>query len=224
MIAKSRLQDGMRSHARLTAILSGAEQSDDRGPGPADPSDRNEAPQVIVVVLVPGSARRTASNAPRVAQIYRLPFVSSDRPGDLLIPQPAGAQGTTSPLPKDILARVVRALETPIRQNRQDEDAERSREPRAHLPALTPRELDVLQLVLDGLQNKNIANALRISMRTVENHRASIMRKTGSKSLPALVKLAIAAGAALSPPPDRSRDDLRLMIGQTGECEELIRV
>jgi two-component system CheB/CheR fusion protein len=48
-------------------------------------------------------------------------------------------------------------------------------------------------MVLAGHPSKNIAADLGISQRTVENHRASIMRKTGSRSLPALARLALAA-------------------------------
>lgn len=63
---------------------------------------------------------------------------------------------------------------------------------------LTPRQHQVMQLVLDGLSSKVIASDLGISQRTVENHRASIMKKTGSKSIPALARLALTA--ALSDP------------------------
>jgi two-component system CheB/CheR fusion protein len=50
-----------------------------------------------------------------------------------------------------------------------------------------------MDMVLAGHPSKNIAADLGISQRTVENHRASIMDKTGSKSLPALARLALAA-------------------------------
>jgi len=52
--------------------------------------------------------------------------------------------------------------------------------------SLTPRQYEIMNLVLDGHPSKNIAADLGISQRTVENHRAAIMKKTGSKSLPAL--------------------------------------
>jgi DNA-binding CsgD family transcriptional regulator len=61
------------------------------------------------------------------------------------------------------------------------------------LAGLTRRQREIVELVLAGCPNKNIANSLGISQRTVENHRASIMRKTGSKSLPALVRVGFAA-------------------------------
>jgi two-component system CheB/CheR fusion protein len=61
---------------------------------------------------------------------------------------------------------------------------------------LTPRQHQIMDLILAGHPNKNIASDLRISQRTVENHRAAIMRKTGSKSLPALARLALAAAAS----------------------------
>jgi two-component system CheB/CheR fusion protein len=63
----------------------------------------------------------------------------------------------------------------------------------ATIASLTPRQHQIMDMVLAGHPSKNIAADLGISQRTVENHRASIMDKTGSKSLPALARLALAA-------------------------------
>ena len=65
----------------------------------------------------------------------------------------------------------------------------------AHVASLTPRQREIMERVLAGQPSKNIAADLGISQRTVENHRAAIMRKTASKSLPALARLALAAAA-----------------------------
>jgi two-component system, chemotaxis family, CheB/CheR fusion protein len=93
----------------------------------------------------------------------------------------------------DLLASVDRALE-------QSRDSEKLASWRAkaatHMVALTPRERQVMTMVLAGHPSKNIAADLGISQRTVENHRASIMTKTGTKSLPALARLALAAAAS----------------------------
>ena len=66
----------------------------------------------------------------------------------------------------------------------------------SHLDHLTARQREIMTMVLAGSPSKNIAADLNISQRTVENHRASIMKKTGAKSLPALARLAIAAEPA----------------------------
>ena len=58
--------------------------------------------------------------------------------------------------------------------------------------SLTTRQRQILDLVVAGHPSKNIAADLGISQRTVDNHRAAIMRKTGSKSLPALIRTALA--------------------------------
>lgn len=55
---------------------------------------------------------------------------------------------------------------------------------------VTPRQIQIMEMVLAGHPSKNIAADLGISQRTVESHRASIMKKTGAKSLPALTRLA----------------------------------
>ncbi|MFP4088679.1 MAG: response regulator [Cyclobacteriaceae bacterium] len=54
--------------------------------------------------------------------------------------------------------------------------------------ALTKREKEILALVIDGVSNSVIAEKLDISVRTVENHRANILRKVGVKNTAELVR------------------------------------
>ena len=59
---------------------------------------------------------------------------------------------------------------------------------------LTRREREVLQLLAEGRTNKAVAQALGISVKTAETHRARIMRKLGMKSVAELVRYAIRNG------------------------------
>ena len=91
---------------------------------------------------------------------------------------------------EDLLASVKHALD----QMRDTAKASAWRETAAtRVASLTARQRQILDLVLAGHPSKNIAADLGISQRTVDNHRAAIMRKTGSKSLPALIRTALAA-------------------------------
>jgi two-component system CheB/CheR fusion protein len=90
----------------------------------------------------------------------------------------------------ELLVSVARALE----QSRDSSKLSAWREAATnHIAGLTPRQRQIMELVLAGCPSKNIAADLGISQRTVENHRASIMKKTGTRSLPALARLALAA-------------------------------
>ena len=59
---------------------------------------------------------------------------------------------------------------------------------------LTPREREILQLVAEGKSNKEVANLLRLSVYTVETHRANIMEKLKLKSVPELILYAVRKG------------------------------
>lgn len=59
---------------------------------------------------------------------------------------------------------------------------------------LTPREREVLQMLVQGLSNKAIARMLDISVRTIETHRLSIRRKLGVDTPAGLVKYALERG------------------------------
>lgn len=75
------------------------------------------------------------------------------------------------------------------------------------LARLTPREREVLKILIAGKANKMIAYLLGTSTRTIENHRASIMHKMQADSLPELVRMVLdhrgpATGDADLPAPD----------------------
>jgi FixJ family two-component response regulator len=61
------------------------------------------------------------------------------------------------------------------------------------LESLTPRERQVMAMVVDGSANKVIAIDLDLSERTVEIHRAKVMEKMGARSVAHLVKLQLTA-------------------------------
>lgn len=56
---------------------------------------------------------------------------------------------------------------------------------------LTPREREIIQLVAEGRSNKEIAQRLGISVKTVETHRAALMRKLGLRDVTDVVRYAI---------------------------------
>jgi DNA-binding NarL/FixJ family response regulator len=61
-------------------------------------------------------------------------------------------------------------------------------------PALTPRQLDVLRLIAQGKRMKEIAAELDLSVRTIEDHKAQLLRLLGVDSTAELVKFAVRQG------------------------------
>ena len=76
----------------------------------------------------------------------------------------------------------------------QSADDKRSKEARAKLTSLTPRETEVLECLVAGMTNKGVAHALSISPRTVEIHRAHMMEKLDADSLSTALRIAFLAG------------------------------
>ena len=126
---------------------------------------------------------------------HTLPAIVITGHGDVAIAVRAMKAGALDFIEKpvrapELLAAIDHALEHSRGAGAQEA---RHTEAAATIAGLTPRQLDVMRLVLSGHPSKNIAADLGISQRTVENHRASIMRKTGARSLPALARLALIA-------------------------------
>jgi two-component system, chemotaxis family, CheB/CheR fusion protein len=134
---------------------------------------------------------------------HRLPAIMITGNGDVPTAVKAMKAGALDFIEKpfnhsDLRASVERALE----QSRDSGKLLAWREAAAnHIAALTPRQRQIMDLVLAGHPSKNIAADLGISQRTVETHRASIMKKTGAKSLPALARLALAAAEKVAEEP-----------------------
>jgi DNA-binding CsgD family transcriptional regulator len=67
-------------------------------------------------------------------------------------------------------------------------------QPQSPLESLSPREREILQLVVEGKTSPAIAEILFISPKTVETYRSRLMHKLGLKDTAGLVKFAIAQG------------------------------
>jgi len=88
------------------------------------------------------------------------------------------------PLDPSVAAKVVKDY---VRRVQGEEEPSQS-------PELTPRELEVLKLIAQGLSNQAIAEQLGLSRKTVDVHRANLMRKLDLHTVTELVKYALRRG------------------------------
>jgi FixJ family two-component response regulator len=95
--------------------------------------------------------------------------------------------------PETLLAAVVTALSIDREGRKHRSDLDRLHE---RLASLTPREREVLPLVISGLRNKQGAAALGITEFTFQVHRGQIMRKMHAGSLAELVRMGVTLGIA----------------------------
>jgi FixJ family two-component response regulator len=122
------------------------------------------------------------------AERPHLPVVLITGHGDVALAVAAMREGAVDFIEKPFeVGRVVHALREAIDQGRV------KAAPRAKLDALTRRERQVLDLVVAGRLNKQIADELNVSIKTVELHRSNMMNKLGVRHLADLLKLVLAA-------------------------------
>ncbi len=132
------------------------------------------------------------------AEKTRLPIVMLTGHGDAALAVAAMKAGAADLIEKpasasDLLVSVRQAIKSGKADTEGGASTESHKAARLQFEGLTKREREVMAKVLEGTPNKIIAADLGINQRTVENHRASVMRKTGASSLPALVRLALLA-------------------------------
>jgi RNA polymerase sigma factor (sigma-70 family) len=120
-----------------------------------------------------------------------LPIIFVTGHGDVPMAVEAMQQGAFDFIQKpyreqQLLEKIERALQLDL-ENR--ESLQQRQAILTHLQELTPREMDVLLLMIEGKANKVIAADLDISQRTVEIHRARVMEKLRANSLAHLVRM-----------------------------------
>jgi FixJ family two-component response regulator len=118
----------------------------------------------------------------------------------------AGAEDfLVKPINSDQLIRAIEraiARHRTLREQKTDDDLFRAR-----FLTLTPRQRQVFQLVVQGKQNKQIANQLGATERTIKAHRHDVMEKMEARSLAELVIAAERLGVLGAPAAPRSKPD-----------------
>ena len=163
--------------------------------------DRHQTGCLVLDVRMPGLSgldlqeRLTALEAP-------LPIIFITGHGDIAMGVRAMKRGAVDFIEKPfqdqvlldaIHAALARAAELQSSLSARDEA-------RTRLERLTPREREVLALVVTGKLNKQIAAQLGIAEQTIKMHRGRLMRKMGADSVPDLIRVAQRAGVVVELP------------------------
>jgi FixJ family two-component response regulator len=154
-------------------------------------SDRPDSPGCLVLdVRLPGRSGLDFHDDLAKANVH-LPVIFISGYADVPMSVRAMKAGAVEFLTKPVRHQdLLDAIQLAIERDRARRDDERAvAELRAGFNTLTPRERNVMTLVVAGLLNKQIAAEIGLSEATVKAHRGQVMRKMGAKSLAELVRM-----------------------------------
>lgn len=149
---------------------------------------------LVVDVRMPGASGLELHDRLLAGGIH-IPTIIMSGHGDLNMAISAFRKGVVDFLEKPLddlylLSRIDRCIALEQENKRRFQSSENVTR---RLASLTSREREVLDCILAGMLNKQIANQLCISIKTVEVHRSRVMEKIGATSVIELVKLSLSA-------------------------------
>jgi len=159
-------------------------------------SERADAPGCLVLdVRLPGASGLDFQNELAAAKV-EIPIIFITGHGDIPMSVQAMKAGAveflTKPFTNDVLLDAIGGAIERSRTAVREESAMQVL--RSAYASLTPREREVMALVVSGLLNKQVGGELGISEITVKAHRGQMMRKMNAGSLPELVTMAARLG------------------------------
>jgi FixJ family two-component response regulator len=155
-----------------------------------------EGPACLILdVRMPGLSGLDLQHELRSANAL-LPIIFITGHGDIPMSVKAMKDGAVDFLPKPVKDKVLlkaigQALERAVQERSVHDELDTIHR---RLDSLTPRELEVLRLVISGMLNKQIAYQLGTVEKTIKVHRARVMEKMEVQSLAELVRLTERAG------------------------------
>jgi two-component system response regulator FixJ len=161
-----------------------------------DDFDQNRRGCLVLDIRMPGMSGMELQTA-LVEKSINIPIIFLTGHGNVSMSAKAFRTGAIDFLEKPfdenvLLERIQEAMQ--LDQSNQALAARRA-DASTCLATLTPREREVMLLIVAGNANKEIATKLDLSTRTIETHRGRILEKTGAQSLADLIELAIASGS-----------------------------
>ena len=147
---------------------------------------------IVADLRLPGTSGIELQRALRERDV-RMPVIIITAHGDVESARAAFQAKAVDFLQKPFeTAQLLRAVESALElEERRLRGEDTLRDDAARLARLTPREREVLERVAQGMHAKEVGQALGISPRTVEIHKARVMEKLGARSVAELVRLVV---------------------------------